>query len=395
MKYFYIVAGLIIYMCIGSVYAWSLFRKPLEQLLNISSTQSGLPYTLLLLLFSFTMPFGGQILQKFGIIKTIMPGALMLSTGLILSGFLKSITAISILYGVVGGIGVGLIYGVPVAVVAKWFPEKKGTYMGITLAGFGLSPFVTAHLSKRLLDLYGPFDTFKILGVIYFLVITIFSLILKMPQKEEISTGNNTQQHLRELTSKEMLKTKEFYGLWLCFTIGSTIGLTMISITSPFAQEVVKVKSSQAAFFVGIFSVFNGLGRPLFGFLVDKIRSFLTIIILFLIIIISSILGFFIKEDAVLLFFIVFALFYLILGGWLSTAPASTSWFFGTKNYASNYGIVFTAYGVGAFLGNMISGSLKDILGSYYYIFYPTLFLGFLGILISILTLRNVKTSTL
>ncbi|MCX7956791.1 MAG: OFA family MFS transporter [Endomicrobia bacterium] len=390
MKYLYIISGIIIYMCIGSVYSWSIFRKPLEQLLNISSTQSGIPYTLMLLSFSLTMPVGGKILQKFGLLKTILPGVMCVSLGLVLSGIFKNITLISLFYGVLGGIGVGLIYGVPIAVVAKWFVEKKGTFIGITLSGFGLSPFITAPISKYFIDLYGVFDAFKILGLIYLIVIVVFSFILKMPKEIESSSGVS-KSNKTDYSVKDMLKTKEFYGLWLCYMIGCFAGLTIIGITSPFAQEVVKIESFKAAIFISIFSIFNAIGRPLFGFLVDKIKSFKTILLLFSINIIASICGLFIKESSVLMFFIVFCLFYLTLGGWLATAPASTSFLFGQANYAYNYGVVFTAYGMGAVLGNLISGSLKDLLNSYSYTFYPILILCMSGIFICLLNLYKTK----
>lgn len=393
MKYIYVISGIIIYMCIGSVYAWSVFRKPLEQLLNISSTQSGLPYTLMLLFFSLSMPFGGRLLQRVGVLKTVLPGAVLVGVGLALSGVLQNITAVSVFYGLVGGIGVGLIYGVPIAVVARWFPERKGTFMGLTLAGFGLSPFVTAPLSRWLIDLYGPFETLKILGALYFAVIAILSFVLRFPPEEGTKTVSATTPAVKsdqnELTSGEMLKTKEFYGLWVCYTIGTLVGLTMIGITSPFAQEVVNLSKEQAAIFVSVFSVFNALGRPLFGYFVDKMKSFKTIVLLFLIIITLSILGIFIRSNAVALFFIVFAMAYMILGGWLATAPATTSAFFGMKNFSSNYGIVFTAYGTGAVVGNLISGGLKDTLGSYSYIFYPTLILGVVGLIVAALTISK------
>jgi MFS family permease len=240
---------------------------------------------------------------------------------------------------------------------------------------------------KNFIDLYGPIKTFVIIGIIFFIIIFIFSLPLKFPKSEE--QNNVVTASSKNIGPKEMLKTKEFYGLWICYMIGTFSGLMAIGITSPFAQEVVGLDSKKSTFFVSILAIFNGVGRPIFGFLVDKIKPFKTILLSFIIIIIASILGLFSKSFAVGHFFIVFSLFWLILGGWLSIAPATTYFIFGTKNYSKNYGIMFTAYGIAAVLGTTFSSKLKDILGSYVFSFYPTLILAVIGIIICLITLNK------
>lgn len=186
-----------------------------------------------------------------------------------------------------------------------------------------------------------------------------------------------------------MLKTKEFYSLWTCFMFGTFIGLTIIGITSPFAQEIIKTDSNTAALFVSLFSVFNGIGRPLFGFLTDKLKPFKAISLSYSVIIISSISGLFLGSEKVLLFAIVFSLLWLALGGWLAIAPSATLIIFGAKYYAQNYGFVYTAYGVGAVLGTLLSGKIRDIWGSYLYIFYPLIGISILGIVISFIFLKR------
>lgn len=390
-----VILGIIIYMCIGSVYSWSIFRKPIEQLLNVSSTLSGLPYTLMLLFFSLTMPFGGKLIQKSGFFFTTLIGAILLSTGFIFSGFSENITSIVVSYGIIGGIGVGLIYGVPIAIITKYFQSSnRGTFLGLTIAGFGLSPFITAPLSKKLLDLYGVFNTFKILGVLFFIIIFLAATLLNLLSKSQEATSCETKSSsdmTKNFSTSQMLRTSYFYGLWLCYTIGCFSGLTIISITSPFAQDIVGLDSLKSSMFVSLFSIFNALGRPLFGYFIDKIKSFYTILTLSILLVLLSILGLFISYKEVLLFFIVFAGFYLLLGGWLATAPSTTASVFGTKYYPSNYGVVFTAYGIGILLGNFIIGRLKDMLGSYRYAFYPTLILGILSIVFCLLLLKNSK----
>lgn len=384
-KHFYVFAGIIIYMCVGSVYSWSVFRKPLEQILNISTTQSGNPYMLFLLFFALFMPLGGKLIEKIGPFLTIFLGTILLSSGFIISGITKNIIHISISYGLISGTGVGLIYGVPISVIGKWFPERRGFFMGFTLAGFGLSPFVTAPLSRFFIQKYGPFQTFIILGIMFFILINALSISLKFPNKEEKIFQD------KEEDKKNIFKTKEFYGLWLCYFIGTFAGLMAIGITSPFAQEVVKISSSSAALYVSILSIFNALGRPLFGFLSDKIKVHNVVSILFLLVIIGSLNGLFIKEHNTLKFLFTFSLLWLILGGWLATAPSITSRYFGLKNYSTNYGFVFTAYGFGAVAGTYLAGKLRDLFGTYLNVFYPLIILSVIGIILNLTILRKNK----
>lgn len=386
-KYFYVIAGIIIYMCVGSIYSWSVFRKPLEELFSITATQSGIPYMLFLLFFSLSMPIAGRFMERLGAFQTILLGNILFMAGFLISGIARDILVISLAYGVISGIGVGIIYGVPIAVAGKWLPEKRGLAMGLTLIGFGLSPFVTAPIIKNFINLYGPMRTFTLLGVLFFLIILVFSSFLKFPKSEERKEGSALSD--KDSTPGKMIKTKEFYGLWICYMFGTFAGLMAIGITSPFAQEVIGLDGNTAAFFVSLFAVFNGVGRPLFGFLVDKMKPFKTILLAFMIIILASILGLTLKTGDVLLFTLVFSLFWLMLGGWLAIAPATTSTIFGSKYYSSNYGIVFTAYGTAAVVGSLLSGRLKDVLGSYVFSFYPALILAILGIMICLFTLRR------
>ena len=388
-RYLYIILGIIIYLCVGSIYSWSVFRKPLEEILKITATQSGMPYMLFLLFFALTMPIAGRKIEKLGPFKMIFLGNIFLLTGFLISGFSNNILKITISYGIIAGIGVGIIYGVPIAVAAKHFPERKGLAMGLTLVGFGLSPFITAPIIKNFINLYGPFNTFKILGILFFIIIFLSSLLLKFPEKQTVVNLSQQNSNNMEITTGQMIKLKEFYGLWFCYLIGSISGLMAIGITSPFAQEVIGVSSTTAALFVSIFAIFNAIGRPLFGFLTDKLKYLKTILISFVLILIASIFGLFIDKGREIFFILSFSLFWLNLGGWLAIAPTTTSLIFGAKNYTSNYGVIFTAYGVGAVFGTILSGLFKDIFGTYKFVFYPIIFLCIFGIIISFLTLRK------
>ncbi|MBZ4654199.1 MAG: sugar phosphate permease, partial [Peptococcaceae bacterium] len=158
-RWLYIPLGIIIFMCLGTVYSWSVFRKPLENLFNIGATQSGLPYMLFLASYAILMLISGGFIDKYTPKTIIIVGGIVVGFGWILSGYAWNINVLSITYGIIAGGGVGIVYGVPIAVISKWFPDKKGLAVGLTLLGFGLSPFVTAPLAKWLIDFYGPLQT--------------------------------------------------------------------------------------------------------------------------------------------------------------------------------------------------------------------------------------------
>jgi MFS family permease len=279
------------------------------------------------------------------------------------------------------------------AVAAKWFPDKEGLAVGLTLGGFGLSPFLTAPIANWMVANYGVFTAFKFLGIAFTIIITVLAIPLKFPDKNLAEQNEEDEKNSNRinLTTKEMLKTPSFYGLWICYIIGALIGLMAIGISSPVAEEVVNLNAATASLLVSFFAIFNGVGRPLFGWLTDELNPKKAALISFSLIIIASILMLNVGPGDMILYSISFALFWLNLGGWLAIAPAATGRFFGSKNYSKNYGFLFTAYGVGAVVGNLFSGKIRDILGSYSYVFYPTILLAVVGMIIAFFMLKQPK----
>ncbi|ACI18434.1 L-lactate MFS transporter [Dictyoglomus thermophilum] len=389
-RWFLIPLGIIIYICLGTVYSWSVFRKPLENILQISAFQSGLPYMLFLFFFALFMALSGKYVSKYPRL-IIFIGGLIVGLGWILSGFFRDIKIIAITYGIIAGSGVGIVYGVPITVISKWFPDKRGLAMGLVISGFGLSPLITAPLARYLIELYGPFETFKILGLIFLILLSLLSLAFKLPPLD-FSVGalkTTKRKILAELNTREMLKSSKFYGLWLCYTLGTLIGLMIIGITSPVGEEIVGLDPKFTASLVSFFAIFNAVGRPLFGWITDRIFPRKASIVSYLLAMLASLLMISTGGSNLGVYIISFSLFWLILGSWLAIAPASTIILFGERNYGQNYGIVFTAYGVGAILGGTISGILRDLLGSYFYVFYVIIGLSIVGILITLALLKE------
>ncbi len=189
-----------------------------------------------------------------------------------------------------------------------------------------------------------------------------------------------------------MLKTRSFYALWATYTIGCLTGLMAIGIASPVGTELAQLDATTAAFAVSLFAVFNGFGRPLFGALTDKLGPKHTAMVSFTMILGASLLLFFFGQGNAMLYLFAFCVLWMCLGGWLALAPTATGIFFGKLHYAQNYGLVFTAYGTGAILGTLLSGSVKDITGSYLHAFAIVSGLAVLGMLIAAIGLNPVKT---
>jgi MFS family permease len=391
-RWIFVALGLVINLCLGSVYSWSVFRKPLEQLLEISATQSGLPYVLLLAFFAAFMPITGGFLDRYGprIIGVI--GGVLVGAGWILSRLAPDITTLALTYGVVTGIGVGVAYGGPIAVAARWIPDKKGLAVGLTLVGFGLSAMITAPVMRNLITAHGPLDTFGIMGTVFLAIVVIAGLLLRFPPRGWLPAGYNPQTHKGmsrvDLGPSAMFRTSSFYGLWICYIIGTLAGLMAIGISSPVGQEIIRLDAATAASLIAFFAVFNGVGRPLFGWLTDRITPRYAALISFAVILMSS--GGMLLAGAgdTVLYAICFAGFWLTLGGWLAIAPTAAASFFGSGHYARNYGWIFTAYGIGAIAGTMMSGRLRDLSGSYRSVFYPTAILAVIGIIIALIALR-------
>jgi OFA family oxalate/formate antiporter-like MFS transporter len=385
-RWIYVILGIVIMMCLGTVYSWSVFRLAIEELFNIGSTQSGLPYMVSLAFYSLFMFLTGKYLNKYSPRIIISIGALLVALGWILSAFAPNVYVLTITYGVIIGAGMGIAYGPPMTVVAKWFPEKKGLAVGLILIGFGLSPLVTAPLVRILIENHGVMKTFMILGISFGIIIPLLSYPFKYPSNSDnrnLETTSSTKNDTNDITTSEMIKSENFKGLYFNFIIGTMIGLMLIGMTSNIGVKFIKLSPKTVALLISIFAVFNGLGRPIFGLLTDKLTAKKTMLISYGLIITAALLMLMANEGSLLLFSIAFSIFWFNLGGWLAIAPASTLSMYGTKHYSQNYGVIFTAYGIGAIIGVLASGLLMDVLHNYHSIFYFVIWLCVLGIFLS------------
>lgn len=385
-RWLYVILGIIIMMCLGTVYSWSVFRLHVEELYNVGTTQSGFPYMISLAFYALFMFLTGKHLDKYKPRIIIAFGSILVAIGWILSAYAPNIYVLTITYGVIIGAGVGIAYGAPMTVITRWFPEKKGLAVGLILGGFGLSPLVTAPIARYLIEIYGIVQTFKLLGITFGVILPMLSYPFRYPSDKEqrnlkapsVKAGNTN-----DINTEKMVKSKSFKGLYFSFIIGAMIGLMLIGMTSNVGIGMMKLPAKTVTLLISVFAVFNGISRPIFGWLTDKLSPKKAMRISYGLSIFAAILMLISNEGNLALFIIAFSIFWFNLGGWLAIAPTSTLNIFGTKYYSRNYGVVFTAYGIGAIIGVLASGLLLDLLHSYDAIFYFVIILCITGMLLS------------
>ncbi|EDX84628.1 transporter, major facilitator family [Synechococcus sp. PCC 7335] len=395
-RWLLVLLGMSVLLCLGSVYAWSVFRKPLESEFNIGATESLLPYTIALVFYAALMPISGFLIPRMGPQMVTTIGGLAVGLGYVLSSFASDITAMTLTYGVIAGTGVGIAYGVPMAVVAQWFPDKKGLAVGITIVGFGLSPLISAPIASSLMSAYSLRIALRVLGVAFGLLIPAIATTLRFPPKDWHPSQASALAPLAtqdRIYPKHLLTSRSFYGLWICYALGTLIGLSAIGISSPVGEEMININPGLAASSVSLFAVFNGVARPLFGWLSDRFEPHYVAIASYALILVACILMVSAQPGQVTTYLLAFCLFWFCLGGWLAIAPTTTLRFFDPNHYAQNYGIVFTAYGIGALSGTLVTGRIRDWLGSYTYVFYLMALLSLIGIVTASTLLKRDKSN--
>lgn len=390
-RWLFIPLGMIVLLCLGTVYSWSVFRKPLENDMGLGATASLLPYTFALVFYATFVSVAGFYTARLGVRRVTAIGGMFVGLGYVLASFSTHILTMTLTYGVIAGTGVGTAYGMPMLVAARWFPDRKGLAVGLTIVGFGLSPIITAPLANSLIMAYGVRPTLRMMGIVFTLIVVGIALILKLPPKDWQPSQKAATQTIKPLQSypPKMVKSRSFYGLWICYAIGTLIGLSAIGISSPVGEEIIRIDPVLAASSVSLFALFNGGSRPLFGWLSDRFKPHHVAIGSYSLALVACIMMLNAQEGQVATYLVAFCIFWFCLGGWLAIAPTTTLRFFDPDNYARNYGIVFTAYGVGALLGTLATGRIRDWFGTYTFAFYPMAFLAIVGIGVASLMLRR------
>ena len=394
-RWFQVFLSFLALLCLGTVYSYSILRIEIEKEFSIGSGLSGIPYLTSLFFYALTMFISGRYLSRFSPTKIMLIGSILVSIGWILSGLASNIIFLTITYGLIMGVGVGLLYGIPILVIPKWFIKgNKGLAVGLILAGFGLSPLITSPLTQLSLDNSGLSSTFVSFGVAFGIVLPIISLLFHNPKEESTPLVVKVKKDLSiENSNKSIVKTKNFWLLYLNFLFGTTTGLMIIGSTGLIGTQYYNIEIHIIAFTISAFAFSNAIGRPIFGTLNDYLGTKKAISLIHIITIISSGIIILNPFNSFFVFLLGFAPLWMMLGAWLAIAPAATYSLFGETNYPRNYGIIFTGYGFGAIIGVLFSSRVFDVNLSLDFIFIPIIIISSVILFLSLMFLGNSSNS--
>lgn len=349
-------------ICLGILYSWSVFRGPLAKLHGWPLTVTIAPYRWSILFFTIAMVIAGFWQDKKGpkLVGTV--GGILLGTGCLLASFFGGTpTGLILSYGVVGGLGVGFAYVTPIATCVKWFPDRRGFVVGLAVMGFGVGSLIFAPLLEVLIG-KDPAQfattiprTFLILAVIFYVLVTGCAQVYRVPPKAWKPEGWNPPagaavRSRTDYKPGEMVRTWQFYAAWLVYFLGSAVGLTVIGEAAPLINTNAGANPIlTGAGALGLMSLFNGVGRLVWGTLSDKSGRRTVLVAMALI---SMLTCAFVLPGANT-FLPVLAGICLVgfcYGGYLAVMPTLTADYYGPGNVGANYGIMFSAWGAAGFL---------------------------------------------
>lgn len=370
-----LIAGTLINMSIGFLYAWSVFKNAMVLPLDQGGwawthTEANAAYTTSIVVWSIGLLIGGLIQDRIGPKRVIQIGIGLVGGGLIASGFSQSPVVMTITIGVIVATGIGFVYGPITPMAMKWFHKsRKGMVSGITVAGFGIAAVFLAPLASVLISKFGISNTFLIFGCGILAIALPLTLIVGNPEKEYVPvTPNNYDidkspiaKSTHDFTWRQMMKTPSFYIVWTMFVLSSSAGVMMIGHLASIATKQAGIVG--AAYIVSLLSLSNATGRVGGGILSDKIGRLNTMLLVFTTQLLNmAFFNFYTTELLIIIGTIVAGFSY---GSLMSTFPSMTADKWGMKNYGGNYGVMYTAWGVSGIVGPLIAGWAIDTTGTY------------------------------
>lgn len=400
-RWFMVIASMSIHMCIGSVYAWSVYVNPIQSAMNWTLTDVTITFSIAIFFLGLSAALMGKFVEHRGPRVAATLAAILFGLGTIGSGVaihFESKTLLYLTYGVLGGAGLGIGYLSPVSMLVKWFPDRRGMATGLAIMGFGFASAISGPAIKILIDSVGIASTFYTLGTIYFVIMLGAAQYLAnpeegyMPEKlsQAISTGQKKiKEDLVNITRDEAIKTARFFGLWIMLFINVTCGIAIISVASPLLQETIGISALAAASAVGLMGIFNGAGRIMWA----SISDYLTRPIVFILFFATQIIAFYLLTTvtSILLFQVLIYYIMTCYGGAFASIPAYIGDIFGTKELGAIHGYILTAWALAGLAGPIIIAYVKDSTGSYTGTLYVFVGLFFFALISSILMLSNIK----
>jgi MFS family permease len=401
-----ILSGTTINLCLGCLYAWSVWLKYLTDQAYmqahgwagaLTAEQASNPKSLCIIIFALLMIPGGKIQDKYGPSVAGTIGAIFMGLGLIIAGMAHSYAGILWGFGVGGGIAMGIAYAAPVPATRKWVgPHQVGVMIGITVAGYGGAAFYVAPLIKWLIISYSLSASFLVLGIAYLIIIGIAAQILAWPeegyvppQPPETEATKKAAASVVDWQAGEMLGTWQFYALVILFCLNTQAGLLIIG----HAAKIVKPFLEQGFILVAAGGFMNAAGRVGTGKYSDIIgRDRAYMLNAFVAALCMFALPAIIAAKSLFMAFTACMIAYWVYGGGLALLPSYTADFYGPKNLGFNYGLVFIGWGLGAFMPKL-AGHIRDVTGKYDEAFYVAGILLLIAVALAFVTKKPVKRS--
>jgi OFA family oxalate/formate antiporter-like MFS transporter len=396
-----LVLGLIAMMAISSPqYVWTLFTGPLNQKLGTTLAELQWTFSLLIILQTWCSPMQAYLVDRFGPRLLISVGAAMSGGGWVLSAYVDNIWALYFTYGIICGFGTGIIYVGIIGLMMRWFPDRRGLATGLAAAGYGFGAIFTSFPIDSMIKASGYAHTLVVFGIILGLIGIIAAQWMRVPPDGWLPAGYSpatatTMQSKRSYTPREMLQSPIFWLLFIMMSMMSTSGLMVVSNVGPFAKEfkvadVLVLGMAALPLSLTLSRATNGLTRPFFGWVSDRIGREVTMFIAFSLEC-AAILVLFAFLDHPALFVVLTGLVFFGWGEIFSLFPSTLTDTFGPKFAATNYGFLYIAQGVGSILGGPAAAYIKQMTGSWTAVFVIVAILDIVTALLAITVLRSMR----
>jgi MFS transporter, OFA family, oxalate/formate antiporter len=364
-------AAFVVMFPLGGIYAWSVFVEPLQQQFDWSWTQAMTPLmTNVGLIFVGTLA-GGWIQDRTGPKRVAAIGVVIYSAGVAAASLARSedqLWLLTLTYGVVGGLGVGVAYVTAPAMITKWFPDQRGLAAGIATLGFGAGALLTAPLGEWLVESFGEVaPAFWVLAIVYVVIGLPFCLAFKDPPEDweqpEVPDSIKRMQEMRQYTLQDALRTFAFWALTLMLFVNVTIGIALVTMADPVTQDITGVGSGAAAALVAILGIFNGLGRPGVAWLSDSLGRTRTYLAMF--VLQAACFALLPIAEQIVLFGVLACVIAFCFGGGFGLTPAATVDYFGTEHNGAIVGATIVAWSAGGVVGPLVISELRDATDSF------------------------------
>ncbi|MDB5774849.1 MAG: oxlT2 [Herbaspirillum sp.] len=388
--------GLICMMAISSPqYVWTLFTKPLMTQLGVSLTQLQVTFSIFIVLQTFLSPLQGYLIDKFGPRLLLAAGAIMTGLSWVLASSAGSLTSLYLTYGLLGGVGTGIIYVGIVGLMVAWFPDKRGMAAGVVAAGYGMGAVLSTFPVTTSIAKLGYQPTLLHFGLIFGAIAFLAALGMKRPPQNWMADYVARNKKTNGLSSGKMLKTPLFWLMFFMMTMMSTSGLMVISQMASFSKDfgiadatVWGMAALPLALTIDRFT--NGLTRPFFGWVSDRIGRESTMFIAFGLEGIAMTLWL-LTRDNTLLFVLLSGVVFFGWGEIFSLFPSTLTDTFGEKHATTNYGFLYMAQGIGSIFGGPLAASMHEAWGSWVPVFAVVISLDVLTALLAIAVLKPMR----